>query len=73
MVSLEGNGHHLTGETLDSNGKIYQPDISPLSLRPPREVTRVSPPGNMVYPDSSIQREEYVRLVLQSLRDIGYQ
>ncbi|KAF8319378.1 WD40 repeat-like protein [Clavulina sp. PMI_390] len=35
-------------------------------------IARVSPPGTMMYEDSGVSREEYVRLVLQSLRDIGY-
>ncbi|KAF8334203.1 WD40 repeat-like protein [Cantharellus anzutake] len=35
-------------------------------------VPRVYLPGTTMYEDSSIQREEFVRLVLQSLRDIGY-
>jgi hypothetical protein len=47
------------------------------SMGPPplqlRAVAMVHPPGTTIYPDSEIQREEYVRLVLQSLKDIGYQ
>ncbi|KAG8934591.1 hypothetical protein FRC02_009671 [Tulasnella sp. 418] len=35
-------------------------------------VTRVNPPGTTIYPDSTIDREEFIRLVVQSLRDIGY-
>ena len=35
-------------------------------------VARVHPPGTAMYKGSSIQRDEYVRLVLQSLRDVGY-
>jgi hypothetical protein len=35
-------------------------------------IPRVSPPGVLLYPDSETKRKEYVRLVLQSLKDIGY-
>ncbi|KAF9514475.1 hypothetical protein BS47DRAFT_1295012 [Hydnum rufescens UP504] len=35
-------------------------------------VARVHPPGTTMYKDSNIHRDEYVRLVLQSLRDVGY-
>lgn len=36
------------------------------------KVARVVIPGTLLYEDLSIDREEYVRLVLQSLRDVGY-
>jgi len=35
-------------------------------------VARVELPGATIYDDSYIDREEYIRLVIQSLRDIGY-
>jgi hypothetical protein len=35
-------------------------------------VARVSLPGTRLYPDSYIDREEFIRLVVQSLRDVGY-
>ncbi|KAG6335210.1 hypothetical protein ID866_3881 [Astraeus odoratus] len=35
-------------------------------------ITRVSLPGTTLYEDSFIDREEFVRLVIQSLRDVGY-
>ena len=35
-------------------------------------IPRVNPPGVLLYPDSETKRKEYVRLVLQSLKDIGY-
>jgi hypothetical protein len=53
------------------NGLEYSNGVSTVAL-PYRPITRVSPPGDMMYEDSSIHREEFVRLVLQSLRDIGY-
>ncbi|KAL1944438.1 hypothetical protein VTO73DRAFT_2868 [Trametes versicolor] len=39
--------------------------------RPP-PVARVSLPGSTLYDDSYVDREEFVRLVIQSLRDVGY-
>ncbi|EIW84917.1 WD40 repeat-like protein [Coniophora puteana RWD-64-598 SS2] len=35
-------------------------------------VSRVKLPGSRLYEDLLIDREEYVRLVIQSLRDVGY-
>lgn len=35
-------------------------------------IARVSLPGSTLYDDSYVDREEFVRLVIQSLRDVGY-
>ncbi|EJF66274.1 WD40 repeat-like protein [Dichomitus squalens LYAD-421 SS1] len=35
-------------------------------------VAKVSIPGRTLYDDSFVDREEFVRLVIQSLRDVGY-
>jgi hypothetical protein len=35
-------------------------------------VARVTLPGTTLYDDTHIDREEFVRLVIQSLRDVGY-
>lgn len=35
-------------------------------------ITRVSLPGTTLYDDPYLDREEFVRLVIQSLRDVGY-
>ncbi|KZT09725.1 WD40 repeat-like protein [Laetiporus sulphureus 93-53] len=35
-------------------------------------IARVTPPGSTLYDDSYVDREEFVRLVIQSLRDVGY-
>lgn len=37
-----------------------------------RSVKRVNIPGEMMYEDSSLRREDYVRLVIQSLKEVGY-
>ncbi|KIJ35759.1 hypothetical protein M422DRAFT_61256 [Sphaerobolus stellatus SS14] len=43
-------------------------------LSPPRkrDVTKVTLPGTALYEGSHIDREEFIRLVIQSLRDVGY-
>ncbi|KAF5389854.1 hypothetical protein D9757_003616 [Collybiopsis confluens] len=35
-------------------------------------LARVNLPGQLLYEDSNVDREEFVRLLLQSLRDVGY-
>ena len=35
-------------------------------------IARVTLPGTKLYEDSVVEREEFVRLVIQSLRDVGY-
>lgn len=35
-------------------------------------IQRVNLPGTRLYDDSCIDREEFIRLVVQSLRDVGY-
>ncbi|KAJ7632831.1 WD40 repeat-like protein [Roridomyces roridus] len=54
------NGHHVNGNGVQklTNGK--------------QAVARVSLPGSHLYDDSDVDREEFVRLVIQSLRDVGY-
>ena len=37
-----------------------------------RTIAKVDLPGTALYDDSFIDREEFVRLVIQSLRDVGY-
>ena len=37
-----------------------------------KSVAQVSLPGRKLFPDSNVDREEFVRLVVQSLRDVGY-
>ncbi|KAI0053876.1 WD40 repeat-like protein [Auriscalpium vulgare] len=66
---LKTNGHAVNG---GSNG--FKSPIAPngVSKRSKTPLSRVSLPGTALYDDSSIDREEYVRLVIQSLRDVGY-
>ena len=35
-------------------------------------IQRVNLPGTRLYDDSCIDREEFIRLVIQSLKDVGY-
>lgn len=41
--------------------------------KPGTSISKVSLPGTMLYDDDSrVDREQFVRLVIQSLRDVGY-
>lgn len=42
------------------------------AARHPRAIAKVDLPGTALYDDSFVDREEFVRLVIQSLRDVGY-
>jgi hypothetical protein len=59
----KANGHVTNGHGSSMNGS---------SKRSKSPVARVELPGATIYDDSYIDREEYIRLVIQSLRDIGY-
>jgi len=37
-----------------------------------RDIAKVTVPGTALYENSNIDREEFIRLVIQSLRDVGY-
>ena len=61
--SPKANGHITNGHGSPMNGS---------TKRSRSPVARVELPGATIYDDSYIDREEYIRLVIQSLRDIGY-
>ncbi|KAH9981139.1 WD40 repeat-like protein [Lactifluus volemus] len=61
--SPKANGHIANGHGSSINGS---------SKRSRSPIARVELPGATIYDDSYIDREEYIRLVIQSLRDIGY-
>ena len=61
--SPKANGHLTNGHGSPMNGS---------SKRSKSPVARVAFPGSTIYDDSYIDREEYIRLIIQSLRDIGY-
>ncbi|KAH9066471.1 WD40 repeat-like protein [Lactarius vividus] len=62
-LSPKANGHIANGCGSPINGS---------SKRSRGPVAKVELPGATIYDDSYIDREEYIRLVIQSLRDIGY-
>ncbi|TFY82981.1 hypothetical protein EWM64_g1032 [Hericium alpestre] len=55
-----------------SNGFATQPVTNGVSKHAKPPISRVTLPGTTLYDDSSVDREEFVRLVIQSLRDVGY-
>ncbi|KAJ7172204.1 WD40 repeat-like protein [Mycena filopes] len=61
-VNIAGNG------VQKHNGHSKQSSATSHSL----SVARVTLPGSNLYDDSEVDREEFVRLVIQSLRDVGY-
>lgn len=68
------NGHLKAlsnGSTNGSANGSSSPRAEGSSVRH-SNISRVNPPGVLLYPDSETKRKEYVRLVLQSLKDIGY-
>ncbi|RDX46846.1 WD40 repeat-like protein [Lentinus brumalis] len=69
-VKSNGFSHPFTN---GSSKRSPSPDFdahAPEKHRP--SVARVSLPGRTLYDDSYVDREEFVRLVIQSLRDVGY-
>lgn len=72
------NGHNGVTKTngfsgLYTNGhsKSSSPDRTDSRVAE-KSISRVSLPGSTLYDDSYVDREEFVRLVIQSLRDVGY-
>ncbi|KAH9928530.1 WD40 repeat-like protein [Epithele typhae] len=76
------NGHKIVAKTNGcapppfTNGTARSSSSGELdgfvAERSRRPVARVSLPGSTLYEDSHVDREEFVRLVIQSLRDVGY-
>lgn len=68
VVATNGhtNGHTHSAFT---NGSSSGAGSGP---RHGKGIARVNLPGSTISEDSSIDREEFVRLVIQSLRDVGY-
>ncbi|KAJ8507610.1 hypothetical protein ONZ45_g10037 [Pleurotus djamor] len=62
-----GNGHSTNGAYGMSNGVG-----NGVVKKEHASIARVSLPGSTLYDDSAVDREEFVRLVIQSLRDVGY-
>ncbi|KAI0063418.1 WD40 repeat-like protein [Artomyces pyxidatus] len=64
----KSNGHVVNGS---SNG-FSIPATNGVRKHSKSPVSRVPLPGTTLYDDSYIDREEFIRLVIQSLRDVGY-
>ena len=72
------NGHNgvaksngFSGAYTNGNSKEGASDGRQLD-RERRPIPRVALPGTTLYDDTYVDREEFVRLVIQSLRDVGY-
>ncbi|KAF9558038.1 WD40 repeat-like protein [Agrocybe pediades] len=62
------NGFGPTANGTSANGAVMGNGVS----KHGKTVATVSLPGTTLYDDSFVDREEFVRLVIQSLRDVGY-
>lgn len=63
-------GYGFSAPFANGNGKALLDGHRPEKQR--MSVAKVSLPGTTLYDDSYVDREEFVRLVIQSLRDVGY-
>ncbi|VDB82854.1 unnamed protein product [Peniophora sp. CBMAI 1063] len=62
LKAVVSNGHsNGASSSIDINGHAAPPIPATVSL-----------PGTTLYPDSDVDREQFVRLVIQTLRDVGY-
>ena len=71
-IVAKSNGFSLPHTNGSSNGSILDGLDGYPQERQRSAVARVSLPGRTLYDDSYVDREEFVRLVIQSLRDVGY-
>jgi WD repeat-containing protein 26 len=70
VVSTNG---HTNGFTPVTNGTIGAGVVMGNGVQKHGKlVAKVNLPGTTLYDDSFVDREEFVRLVIQSLRDVGY-
>ena len=67
------NGH-ANGFTPVTNGTIGAGVVmgNGVQKQHGKLVAKVNLPGTTLYDDSFVDRQEFVRLVIQSLRDVGY-
>ncbi|KAF9246441.1 WD40 repeat-like protein [Melanogaster broomeanus] len=66
---INGNGFTVSKPNNATNGS---PSMGNGMSKHSSSIARVSLPGTTLYNDPYVDREEFVRLVIQSLRDIGY-
>lgn len=69
IVPSKGYTNGFSSSSNGTSGGVAQ--ISN-GVRHGKSIARVNPPGTTLYDDSVVDREEFVRLVVQSLRDVGY-
>ena len=75
-VAFEGilatNGH-TNGFSSATNGTLSAGAVMGNGVQKHgKSVAKVNLPGTTLYDDSFVDRQEFVRLVIQSLRDVGY-
>ncbi|OCH88195.1 WD40 repeat-like protein [Obba rivulosa] len=75
--STVSNGHNgilakSNGFCTNGSSKLISETVDGAALEHGTSIARVSLPGSTLYDDSHVDREEFVRLVIQSLRDVGY-
>ncbi|KAG5643231.1 hypothetical protein DXG03_001315 [Asterophora parasitica] len=75
--STAGNGHHTTrnGFAASPTNGYATNGTAPVGngyRHPGKAIAKLNFPGTTLYEDSYVDREEFVRLVIQSLRDVGY-
>ena len=73
-ASMNGNGSPSNGFVGTTNGSSTNGIGNGIHKTHGKSVMRVNLPGTLLYDDddSMVDREEFVRLVIQSLRDVGY-
>lgn len=74
VISMNGNSSMTNGHVATMNGSTTNGIGNGIHKVHGKSVRRVSLPGTLLYDDdgSFVDREEFVRLVIQSLRDVGY-
>ncbi|THH17111.1 hypothetical protein EW146_g3632 [Bondarzewia mesenterica] len=69
IPAIAKNGLAANGSVNGFSGSLFSNGVS-RHAKP--TIPTVKLPGTTLYEDSYIDREEYIRLVIQSLRDVGY-
>lgn len=78
-ASSSKNGHTLTHANGNTNGYLPPPPTKNSGIANGshaqalgKSISRVNIPGTNLYDDSNVNRQEFVRFVVQALRDVGY-
>lgn len=70
--SSNGTNGHTNGFSNGINGTSAGSTLSNGVSKPGKAISKIILPGTTLYDDSFVDREEFIRLVIQSLRDVGY-